>query len=476
MSDTDLLFLTVTELGEALRKKQITSVDLTMLYLDRMDTLGPKLGALAHATRPLALVQAAQADRERKGGKVRGPLHGIPYGVKDLLATANDPTEWGSPAHAGQVFDYDAAAVERLRDAGAVLLGKLSMIELAGGGGYRYGSASITGPGRTPWNTDHWAGGSSSGPGAATAAGLVGFSIGSETWGSIVCPSSFCGVSGLRPTFGRVSRYGAMALAYTMDKLGPMARSAEDCGIILEVISGQDVRDATTSDASRFKRGKLRGVKGMKIGIVRPDYRKDDKHHKAQSQTETAFEGALGVLTGLGATLSDVTLPDIPMDAAASTIVSVEGSAAFEGVIRDRARLVKLVDEEQQGGLLAGLVTPAVDYVRSLRIRTAAQRAMADFFTRYDALVAPGMLQVSPALTENLDEAFVGSDNGLSGMGNLCGVPALCVPMGFGPKQLPLGLQFVGAAYDETTLLSLGIAYQKLTDWHRQRPPAPFGA
>ncbi len=475
LSGMDLAFATVTELSDALRKKQVTSVELTTLYLDRLEKLGLGLGAVAHVTRPLALVQAAQADKERQGGKVRGPLHGIPFGVKDLLATANDPTEWGSPAHKGQIFDYDAFVVERLRDAGAVLLGKLAMIELAGGGGYRYGNASSTGPCRTPWNTDHWAGGSSSGPGAATAAGLVGFSIGSETWGSIVCPSSFCGVSGLRPTFGRVSRRGAMALSYTMDKLGPMARSAEDCGLILDAISGEDPQDATTSALSRFKHGKPRGIKGMRLGVVRPDYHSGDTHGKAQSETETAFEGALGVLTGLGAVLSDAALPDIPMSEAAGTIISVEGAAAFETVIRDQTRLAKLVDDEQQGGLLAGLVIPGVDYLRSQRIRTAAQRAMADFMTHYDALVAPGMLQVSLPLSESLDDYFVGSDKGLSGMGNLCGLPALCVPMGFGPGHLPLGLQFVGTAYDEETLLSLGIAYQGLTDWHRQRPPGVYG-
>ncbi|MGI4787228.1 MAG: amidase [Janthinobacterium lividum] len=476
MSDTDLLFGTITELGTAMHKKQVSSVDLTTLYLDRLEKLGPQLGAVAHVTRPLALVQAAQADKDRKDGKVRGPLHGIPFGVKDLLATANDPTEWGSPAHAGQVFSYDAFVVQKLRESGAVLLGKLSMIELAGGGGYRYGTASSTGPCKTPWNTNHWAGGSSSGPGAATAAGLVGFSIGSETWGSIVCPSSFCGVSGLRPTFGRVSRHGAMALSYTMDKLGPMARSAEDCGLILEAISGEDDGDATTSGDSHFKHGKPRSIKGMRLGVVRPDYHSGDTHQKAQSETETAFEGALGVLTGLGAVLSDVTLPNIPMSEAAGSIVSIEGSAAFETLIRDKPRLAKLVDDEQQGGLLAGLVLPGVDYLRSLRIRTAAQNAMADFFTHYDALVAPGMLQVALPLTESLDDYFTGSDKGLSGMGNLCGLPALCVPMGFGPGHLPLGLQFVGTAYDESTLLSLGIAYQRLTDWHRQRPPGQYGA
>jgi aspartyl-tRNA(Asn)/glutamyl-tRNA(Gln) amidotransferase subunit A len=476
MSDIELAFATITEQSEAMHRKQTTSVELTTLYLDRLEKLGPSLGAVAHVTRPLALVQAAQADKERAAGKLRGPLHGIPFGVKDLLATANDPTEWGSPAHKGQVFDYDAFVVERLREAGAVLLGKLAMIELAGGGGYRYGNASSTGPCRTPWNTDHWAGGSSSGPGAATAAGLVGFAIGSETWGSIVCPSSFCGVSGLRPTFGRVSRHGAMALSYTMDKLGPMARSAEDCGLILDAISGQDPQDATTSEHSRFKHGKPRSIKGMRLGVIRPDYHDGDKHGKAQPETETAFEGALGVLTGLGAVLSDAALPNIPMSEAAGTIISVEGAAAFEALVRDQPRLAKLVDNEQQGGLLAGLVIPGVDYLRSQRIRTAGQRAMADFMTHYDALVAPGMLQVSLPLSDSLDDYFVGSDKGLSGMGNLCGLPALCVPMGFGPGHLPLGLQFVGTAYDETTLLSLGMAYQGLTDWHRQRPPGVYGS
>ncbi len=475
LSDTELMFATITEMGMALKKKQVSSVDLTTLYLDRLEKLGPQLGAVAHVTRPLALVQAAQADKDRKAGIVRSPLHGIPFGVKDLLATANDPTEWGSPAHLGQVFSYDAFVVQKLREAGAVLLGKLAMVELAGGGGYRTGAAASTGPCRTPWNTDHWAGGSSSGPGAATAAGLVGFAIGSETWGSIVCPSSFCGVSGLRPTFGRVSRHGAMALSYTMDKIGPMARSAEDCGLILDAISGQDDGDPTTSSASRFKRGRSRPIKGMRLGVVRPDYHSDDKNKKAQPETETAFEGALGILTGLGATLTDVVLPDIPMSEAAGTIITVEGSAAFETLIRDQSRLSKLADDSQQGGLLAGLVVPGVDYLRSQRIRTAAQRAMADYMTRYDALIAPGMLQVASPLSESLDDYFAGSDKGLSGMGNLCGLPALCVPMGFGPGHLPLGLQFVGAAYDESTLLSLGTAYQKLTQWHRQRPPGEYG-
>ena len=217
MTDTLLLFSSATELSSALRRRQVSSVELTNAYLQRLSELGPQLGALANLTKSQALQQAQEADKqlseESRGGRQHGPLLGIPYGAKDLLAALGAPTEWGSPAHVGQSFDYDATVIQKLHDAGAVLIGKLSMVELAGGGGYRHAAASVTGAGRTPWNAEHWSGGSSSGPGAATAAGLVGFSIGSETWGSIVCPSSFCGVSGLRPTFGRVSRAGAMALS-----------------------------------------------------------------------------------------------------------------------------------------------------------------------------------------------------------------------------------------------------------------------
>jgi aspartyl-tRNA(Asn)/glutamyl-tRNA(Gln) amidotransferase subunit A len=471
VNDTDLAFADLTQLAAALDTGQITSTQLTTLYLDRLERYGPELGALARSTRTLALEQADTADRERRDGKRRGPLHGIPFGVKDLLATANIPTEWGSPAHAGQTFPEDAHVVERLREAGAVLIGKLSMVSLAGGGGYRYAAASATGPGRTPWNKDHWSGGSSSGPGAAVAAGLVGFAIGSETWGSIVCPSSFCGVTGLRPTFGRVSRHGAMALSWTMDKIGPMARSARDCALILQAIAGRDDRDPTTSSASRFSPGRRRSVRGLKLGIVRPDYGKEDGTHRPQPETDAAFEAALTALRSLGVQLQDATLPDLDADAAAGTIISVEGSAAFETVIRDKARLSSLPDDAQQGGLLAGLVIPGVDYVRSLRIRALAQAAVADLFTQYDALVAPGMLQVASPVSMSLDDYFVGSDKGLSGLGNLTGLPALCVRMGCGTGALPLGLQFVGAPWDEAMVLNLGEAYQKVTDWHRKRPP-----
>jgi aspartyl-tRNA(Asn)/glutamyl-tRNA(Gln) amidotransferase subunit A len=247
MLSDDILYASVAELGRGLRAKKFTAVELTEAYLDRLGRLGPKFNAVVTVTADLAREQARQAAKEMAAGRFRGPLHGIPYGAKDLLATQGIRTTWGCRAYANQVPAEDATVIRRLREAGAVLVAKLAMVELAGGAGYRYASASLSGPGLNPWKTSYWAGGSSSGSGAAVAAGLVGFALGSETWGSIVTPAGFCGVSGLRPTYGRVSRHGAMALSWTMDKLGPMARSAEDCALVLEAISGADAADPTSA-------------------------------------------------------------------------------------------------------------------------------------------------------------------------------------------------------------------------------------
>ena len=246
MIEPNVLLGPVRRLGRLLRERRIRSVELTEAYLDRLETIGPRLNAVVTLTRELALEQAREADKELAAGEYRGPLHGVPYGVKDLLATKGIPTTWGAEPYRAQVFDYDATVVERLREAGAVLVAKLAMVELAGGMGYTHPDASFTGPGRTPWNTDHWSGGSSSGSAAAVAAGLVGFAIGSETSGSILTPCAFCGVSGLRPTYGLVSRHGAMALCWTLDKLGPIARTADDCGLVLAAIAGVDPNDPTT--------------------------------------------------------------------------------------------------------------------------------------------------------------------------------------------------------------------------------------
>src|SRR5713101_6866359 len=243
MVGDDVLYQSVWEQSKLIRARKISPVELAEAAIARLERLGPKLGAVAAITRERAMEEARGVEKEIVAGHSRGPLHGIPWGAKDLLATRGIPTTWGAPPFKDQVFDYDATVVRKLREAGAVLVAKLSMIELAGGGGYNNGKASLQGASRCPYNLSHWAGGSSSGPGAAVPSALVGFAIGSETLGSIITPSAFSGVSGLRPTYGRVSRHGAMALSWTMDKLGPMCRSAMDCGLVLNAVTGHDPHD-----------------------------------------------------------------------------------------------------------------------------------------------------------------------------------------------------------------------------------------
>src|SRR5690242_5317479 len=244
---SELAFATVPELGKRLRAKEFSCVELAGFFLDRMERLGPKFNAVVTVTRERALAEAKQADADFKVGNDRGPLHGIPYGAKDLLNADGYPTSWGTAPYRNQVFEGDATVIRRLRNAGAVLIAKLAMVEIAGGMGYQQANASFTGPGLCPWDVTRWSGGSSTGPGSAVAAGLCPIAIGSETWGSIMTPASFCGVSGLRPTYGRISRHGAMALCWTLDKLGPMCQTAEDCGLVLNAIAGQDPLDPTST-------------------------------------------------------------------------------------------------------------------------------------------------------------------------------------------------------------------------------------
>src|SRR5579864_143624 len=246
MPAEEIFYLSLSELAKRIETKKLSPVELTQLYLDRSTRLGPRLNAYARLTPEIALDQAKAAEKEIQRGHYRGPLHGIPYAAKDLLAVKDLPTTWGAKPYADQIFHYDATVIEHLNRVGAILIGKASMIELAGGMGYRFASASLQGAAKNPWNTKCWTCGSSSGSGAIVAAGLAAFAIGSETGGSILCPSAFCGISGLRPTYGRVSRYGAMALAPSMDKIGPLARTADDCARVFSAIAGHDFRDRST--------------------------------------------------------------------------------------------------------------------------------------------------------------------------------------------------------------------------------------
>ncbi|HVL40197.1 MAG TPA: amidase, partial [Fimbriimonadaceae bacterium] len=314
----------IAELGRALRERKVSSVELTQMYLQRLRTLGQEHRAVALLTEDLALRQARAADRTMSSA--RSPLHGIPFGVKDLLATRGIPTRWGSPAHHDQVFEFDSTVVRRLQDAGGVLVAKLSMIELAGGGNYNVPWASAEGACLSAFDKKRWAGGSSSGSGAAARLGLASYTIGSETSGSITCPSAFNGATGFRPTYGRVSRHGAMALCWTLDKLGPICRSAEDCGTVLEAIAGPDPADPSTlKDRLNLRRRLPR----PRIGLLKERF----EENKA-SAAQAAYEGALEAFRKLGYETVEVPYPDLPYMLAVGLIVDAEGASAHENFIR----------------------------------------------------------------------------------------------------------------------------------------------
>jgi aspartyl-tRNA(Asn)/glutamyl-tRNA(Gln) amidotransferase subunit A len=463
--DESVFFLSAAELGRRIRSKQLSAVALAEGYLDRLERIGPKLGAVVTVTRDLALKEAKAADAELAAGKSRGPLHGVPYGVKDLLATKGIPTTWGAAPFREQVFDYDATVVTRLRDAGAVLLAKLAMVELAGGFGYNNADASFTGPGRTPWNTGFWSGGSSSGPGAATAAGLVGFSIGSETSGSIVTPAAFSGVTGLRPTYGRVSRHGAMALCWTLDKLGPMCRSAEDCGLVMAAIAGRDGKDA--SSVARPFRTANTGKKEprWKVGVIKGTY------DKVQPEVRKNFEESLKVLGAFCDVVPDVEFPDFPYGPAVGTIVAAEGASAFRDLVESgRAKELK-VPNDRWGGYAASMVF-AVDYLQAMRLRAPMKKALDVIYAKYDALVSPSRATVAYPIGPDFDKVYPGIGGGPAVIpaGNLVGQPALSVPNGFGENGLPTAFQLTGRAFSDERLVAIGSAVQARTDWHLKRP------
>jgi aspartyl-tRNA(Asn)/glutamyl-tRNA(Gln) amidotransferase subunit A len=459
----DLAFASITDLARALRVRRLSAVELTQFVLDRLARHGPTYNALAELTPELALAQARRADRWFRQGRDVSVLQGIPYGAKDLLATRGIPTRWGSPAHRRQVFDYDATVIRRLARAGAVLVGKLAMVELAGGGGYAYASASLHGPGLNPWNLRHWAGGSSSGSGSAVAAGLVPWALGSETWGSIVTPSAYCGITGLRPTWGLVSRFGAMELAWTMDKIGPMARTAEDCGWVLAAIAGPDPLDPTTAGRDfRFAPRIVR--RPWRLGLLPADF-------TGAPALATAFDEAVRVLRRAGMRVAPAPLPDHPYEQVARTLLNGEIAAAHREFIASR-RLDALVDRAQKAGLRASLRLRASDQVRAEQARWRIRRDVLALFERFDALLSPALMTEATPLETNL-RTMPRPRGNWSVLGALCGVPALSLPMGFGPRGLPLGLAVTGPPFGEATILRIGMVFQRETDWHLRRPPVP---
>jgi aspartyl-tRNA(Asn)/glutamyl-tRNA(Gln) amidotransferase subunit A len=481
MIDDATLFLPVGELARRVRARKISPVDLADAYLSRLERIGPQLNAVVTITRDRALAEARAAEREIAAGRYRGPLHGIPYGVKDLLATKGIPTTWGAAPYRNQVFDFDATVVARLQKAGAVLVAKLAMIELAGGLGYNNPDASFTGPCRTPWNTAYWSGGSSSGPGAATAAALVAFSIGSETSGSILNPSGSCGLSGLRPTYGRVSRHGAMALSWTLDKLGPICRAADDCGLVLAAVAGRDPLDPTSSAQRFVYPSPVRGAsRKFRLGVPK------GAADAGMLEVQANFAAALKALEPVAEIVHDVELPDSPQ--VTGPIISAEGAAAFrELIVSGRTR--ELQNPNDRVGGDTSMMTLAVDYIDALRLRRRMQDAWVPVWRRFDALIAPNG-SVAPPIDADFDAYFARARGGgrpdgpppgvsLIPTGNALGVPALALMNGLGPHGLPTSMQLMGGPFSEARLIAIGRAYQKVTDWHRRRPPltgeAPAG-
>ena len=445
----DLAFATVPQLAELIRAKKVSSLELTRMYLGRLKRYGPKLLCVVTLTEDLALKQASDADAEIRRGKYRGPLHGIPWGAKDLFATRGIKTTWGAEPYRDQVIDYDATVVERLRDAGAVLVAKLSMGALAQGPRW-FGGVT-----RNPWAPDEdrtGSSGSSAGPAAATAAGLVGFSIGTETLGSIVSPSSRCGVAGLRPTYGRVSRYGAMGLSWTMDKIGPICRGVEDCAAALDAIYGPDGRDRTVGDVP-FNWEPEAPLGRMKIGYLKAEFEQGTNEER-----KAMYKQALDALRGAGARLAPVELPAFGA-APLRIILSAEAATAFDDITRD-GRVNQLSGQEPgdwPNTFRSSRFITAVEYLRAQRARTLLMREMDRFMSGWDAFVSPAPGSASLLMT------------------NLTGHPAVVVPCGFlkgqqSPAPLPQAIMFTGRLYDEGAPLRVALAFERATRWHEMHP------
>jgi len=449
-----LSFWPVTHLSVLLRSRQLSSQELTELYLDRLKRFDPALKCVVTLTDDLALKQAKQADAEIKAGRYRGPLHGIPWGAKDLIAKSGYPTTWGAPPFKQQIIPTDATVVERLNKAGAVLVAKLATGELA------HDDVWFGGQTKNPWDTTEGSGGSSAGPGSATAAGLVAFAIGTETGGSIVDPAIRCGVTALRTTFGRVSRNGIMPGAWSFDKVGPMCRSVEDCAVVLNAIHGPDGMDLTVVDLP-FNWNATQDIRRLRVGYLKVAFQQQRPVHEEQVNDEATLE----VLRSLGVNLREMNLPNLPINATNLASAFAEISAVWDEMVNNGqdAQLTRQ-DPDHIGNLCRTTqMMPAIAYIQANRIRTLLMKAMAEIMTDFDIYVAPqSRIDEPSSIHLNL------------WLTNLTGHPAVVVPNGFARGGKPTGITFIGNLYDEGKLLALAKAYQDATDFHRKHPSA-FG-
>jgi len=464
--DESVLYLSVRELGDQIRDRKISPVELAESFLARSEGLGPKLNAYATITRELALKQAHAAEEEISVGHYRGPLHGVPYGLKDLVAVEGYPTTWGARIFANRKFNYNATLVEKLNSAGAVLIGKVAMIELAGGLGYSSAHASLQGASRNPWNMKYWTCGSSSGSGAAVSAALVPWALGSDTRGSTICPGAWCGIAAMRPSFGRVSRWGAMAIAWSMDKLCPMARTADDCGIVLSVIGGHDPKDINSLPGKfDYPAAELEPKTPLRIG------RLTNVWDKVEPGLDDAVNRALKVLEENGARVSDVAIPDGPYEQVAELTIQMEAVSAFQDLI-ESGRCMQLEDPLGKINGYAGLQFSVGDYLQVQRVRTFLQERIDRLFDDYDVLATAGESSAA-SLIEGVDDDSEDpiEERAPDGISSLCGLPAITVPCGFSKDNLPFGVQFLGRATNDHAVIAAARLYQAHTDWHTKRPP-----
>ncbi len=435
----DLAFYSLTELSHLMKSRRITSTQLTKLYLSRLKKYGPRLECVVTLTEDLALKQARRADEEIAAGHYRGPLHGIPWGAKDLLSTKGIKTTWGAVPYKDQLIDEDATVVKRLEEAGAVLVAKLTLGALA------MGDVWFGGKTKNPWNTEQGSSGSSAGPAAATAAGLVGFSIGTETMGSIVSPSTRCGVTGLRPTYGRVSRYGAMALSWSLDKIGPICRSVEDCALVFNTIHGPDGKDLSLVDLP-FNWDPTFELKDIRVGYLKKAFERKYRNKKND-------QAVLDILRSLGVELIPLDLSELSARFL-SIILNAEAAAAFDELTRSGKDdlLVRQTRGAWPNIFRQARFIPAVEYIQANRIRTLVMQDMARKMKEIDVYIAP---------------TFGGNNLGIT---NLTGHPAVIVPNGFDEKGSPTSITFNGNLYEEAKTLRVAKAFQEATGFHLKHP------
>ncbi len=464
MARDELSYLTITEAAAGLRRGEFSPVDLTEACLRRIEVLDQKLHSFITVTAELARVQAGEAEREIRSGKDRGPLHGIPIALKDLYMTKGIRTTAHSAVLENWIPDYEATTVTKLREAGTILLGKLGMHEFA------FGGPSIDAPFpavRNPWNTAYIPGGSSSGSGAALAAGLCYGALGSDTGGSIRTPASHCAIVGIKPTYGRVSRYGVIPLSWSLDHAGPMARTVEDCALVLQAIAGYDPRDPASANVAtpNFRTSLKDGIAGVRVGVPRVAW--FDENLGVAPETAVVFDEALKTLKGLGARIVELDGTPFSMARKANqTILVCEAYAYHEKTYQQTP--MKFGSSVRRR-MLEGAFLGAVDYITAQRARSVLNEQIRENFDRADVFAVPGAPR-PPEAFETMDPNEQNLRPNFTNPFNLTGLPALCVPCGFTEGNLPAGLQIVAPAFDEATCFRVGYAYEQATGWHKRRP------